>query len=673
MVKENYKTPTVCIPDPVASVTGLSVIWTSGDKLTTFASSYNISKVDKAKHFSKDIRSQIFFLKADLLLFDPLLRKLINESCGIFVSAINLRKFESHDNFQVNHLLKLSRKYRSVLRESIENIQNENCRFESESNTHRFNNCIALLYNLEFIWHLTEVMYIDSISDDVALPHVTQWIRFHFPEAERNARKILQTIRDGGSSIEQNIDFLSEGVENAFSEYWDTITVLVLQGNIDLARILLQLHSQSDSDAYTHADKILRTMPLYGVFGELSLPEFNMQWKLWQSNATRRLLSGIFDQYPQLQFLIQVMSGDTSSCIEKLKIYCTSWYQAMVAVLLYTEPTVKFYELGYHAHRFVQHFGGTGSLNFCDATVLALFELDLHSAVKKFQLASDGGWLATHLTHLLMLCGKLELNQKENGSQDSKERSQHLDVKLILEYGTLLMNHHSLWQVGLCYLDQCPGDGPSHQQVLLSHIAPTSEAKSLKLIQSAVCRGLLDVATSICKIEGIKCLRRKQLGKALEWAFRSQDSAFASHLADQFLQHYVKKGIFDSNDLLDNLGSCMLICDRLTFLGKYCEFRRLYIANKFKEAAVCLSDLIASRIAPKYFWLTLLNDALPLLENNDEVPLFNAQQTANLVFCLNDLVSLTEGNMSSLISPAQSSTFERTIGLIRLADRKSVV
>lgn len=79
-------------------------------------------------------------------------------------------------------------------------------------------------------------------------------------------------------------------------------------------------------------------------------------------------------------------------------------------------------------------------------------------------------------------------------------------------------------------------------------------------------------AMSICKVQGVKCLRRNQLGKALEWAFRSQDSAFASHLADQFLQHYVKKGVFDSIDLLDNLGSCMLICDRLTFLGLYLQY-----------------------------------------------------------------------------------------------------
>lgn len=73
------------------------------------------------------------------------------------------------------------------------------------------------------------------------------------------------------------------------------------------------------------------------------------------------------------------MSGDVSSCMEQLKVYCTSWYQAMVAALLYTEPAVKFYELGYHAHRYVQHYGGTANLNFCDATVLALFEFDLHA------------------------------------------------------------------------------------------------------------------------------------------------------------------------------------------------------------------------------------------------------------------------------------------------------
>ena len=63
----------------------------------------------------------------------------------------------------------------------------------------------------------------------------------------------------------------------------------------------------------------------------------------------------------------------------------------------------------------------------------------------------------------------------------------------MLEYGTLLMCHQSLWQVGLCYLDQCPEEGVARQQVLLGHIAPSSDMKAMKLIEAALCRGLVDV------------------------------------------------------------------------------------------------------------------------------------------------------------------------------------
>ncbi len=102
------------------------------------------------------------------------------------------------------------------------------------------------------------------LVDDVALPHLTHWIRFHFPESERCANKILQNIRNRNTS-ETAVDFLTEGVENTFVEYWDTVIGLVMQGNLEFARILLQLHSQSDAEAFTFADKILRTRPVYSV------------------------------------------------------------------------------------------------------------------------------------------------------------------------------------------------------------------------------------------------------------------------------------------------------------------------------------------------------------------------------------------------------------------------
>lgn len=54
-----------------------------------------------------------------------------------------------------------------MLRECIENIQEDTSRNISDEENQRFSNCIALLYNLEFIWHLTEVLYIDAIPGEI--------------------------------------------------------------------------------------------------------------------------------------------------------------------------------------------------------------------------------------------------------------------------------------------------------------------------------------------------------------------------------------------------------------------------------------------------------------------------------------------------------------------------
>lgn len=62
-------------------------------------------------------------------------------------------------------------------------------------------------------------------------------------------------------------------------------------------------------------------------------------------------------------------------------------------------------------------------------------------------------------------------------------------------------------------------------------------------------------------------MRRGRLGNALCWAVKSQDATFTSFLADKFLENYIKSGKLTSKDLLDNLGSCMLVSDRLIFLG----------------------------------------------------------------------------------------------------------
>lgn len=74
--------------------------------------------------------------------------------------------------------------------------------------------------------------------------------------------------------------------------------------------------------------------------------------------------------------------------------------------------------------------------------------------------------------------------------------------------------------------------------------------------------------SSICKIQGIKCIRQKRLGNALAWAIKAQDGPFATYIADQFLKRYAENGELECREMLENLGAYMLTSDRLTFLGK---------------------------------------------------------------------------------------------------------
>ena len=166
---------------------------------------------------------------------------------------------------------------------------------------------------------------------------------------------------------------------------------------------------------------------------------------------------------------------------------------------------------------------------------------------------------------------------------------------------------------------------------------------------------MVTVVTSTCRVMGSRALRKRRIGTAMAWGLKSQDSQFTTFLADQLLKHYCESGSFSSADLLDNLGSCMVVSERLTFLAKYREFHRLRNQGDFKAASTLLHSLLWSRLAPKYFWVTLLIDAVPFLADGLEVAMemedlgagtgddsappkqhvyFNSEQTYELMHCL---------------------------------------
>ncbi|XP_046427860.1 nuclear pore complex protein Nup85 [Neodiprion fabricii] len=585
----------IAIPDDVCRRAGLAATWIGQNKIGVHA----------YKHInahSKDVPSslapcevKVHCLRQEVILFEPALRKLVNESNGVFLA---IQKIKNSTEDLRPELLKYSKHYRSILRACVENLQDV-VEKSTPDKKPTFENYLTIFYNVECVWHLTEILYVNVVPGDVILPQLLEWVRFHFPSRELMASKILAK-----KSLAADLDNV---------QYWEAAIGCALHGKLDTVRSLLAMHSKADNPAFGTAENAIRTMPVYNVYGGYSVNEFNMRWKHWQFDLSSQIESKTFSTDRNLELLMRLIVGEELVLWEFSK-YTEAWYELLAARLFYSAPCSKQPELARHANHIAEKWRAG---RYLDHVILALMESDLHQVIKEIQHMSDNGWFAAHLINLLYNCGRLDIIDKHQINVTSQ-----LHESLILDYASTLMGHHSLWQCGASYFEHCPAQGLTRLQALLESIPLGSEARVNKIIEVARQKHMTNVVTSVSKIQGMKCIRQGRLGNALAWALKAQDGAFATFIADQFLKNYAKHGELECQDLLENLGSCMLISDRLTFLGlyrKYCEFHQTYGLGEFKDAAALLVSLLVSNLTPKYFWSILLTDAIPLLEAEDAV------------------------------------------------------
>uniref|UniRef100_A0AAZ3NU87 Nuclear pore complex protein Nup85 n=1 Tax=Oncorhynchus tshawytscha TaxID=74940 RepID=A0AAZ3NU87_ONCTS len=384
------------------------------------------------------------------------------------------------------------------------------------------------------------------------------------------------------------------------------------------AREVLASESPAEHQAY------------WDVPGETqTLTEFDVKWRHWREEVDHCLQDQSFASNRHLEDICKILVGDEDVLLEYKELLST-WYHFLVTRLLFSHPTVKPTELHYYAQSSMHMFLDTRSVpEPLDSILLAAFEFDIHQVIKDCSIALNNWWFVGHLTDLLDHCKLLQSHNLHFGS--------NLREFLLLEYASGLFTHHSLWQLAVDYFDHCPEFGRVYLELQIERVPLDTERKALKVIRICEQRQMTEQVRSICKIMAKKALRNNRLGSALSWSIRAKDAAFATLISERFLQDYCAKGTFSDLDLIDNLGPAMLLSDRLTFLGKYREFHRLYGEKRFSDAAKLLLSLMTAKIAPHSFWMTLLTDALPLLEQKEVI--FSADQTHELMFCLEELTS----------------------------------
>lgn len=218
--------------------------WRRGNTFTIYPRSQKISKDQ-----TNTIDNKVLNIRQEILLFTPILRKLVNESNGTYLSLQKAAENSRNGDMQVE-FLKLSRQYRSIVRVCIESLQEATEKETDGLAKNGLMSYITIFYSIECIWHLCEILFIDNIPGDVVLPFLLEWVRFHFPCHEQIAAQMLEACERGSEE---------------HPEYWDTVVGMVVQGRIDVARALLKLHSSSETNEFKLIDNSLRTMPVYSV------------------------------------------------------------------------------------------------------------------------------------------------------------------------------------------------------------------------------------------------------------------------------------------------------------------------------------------------------------------------------------------------------------------------
>lgn len=614
----------------------MGVAWGPGDILVYETCYKSTGVTGTSTPFIHEVRK-------DEDIYSPILRKLFNESHHIFVGLQTIGDDLPSKNKKAQ-FVSISKNYRSVIRACMEELRQVAVFTKDSELAKQYGNQVSILLAIELIWNLCEVLFIDSAPAGSLLLHLLDWVRLHKADVDEKARDVLQSE----SPAEHR-------------DYWDVVVGYVLQGSVDKARPMLVKQANLQPAArsmYKLMDGLLSKMPFFNPAGMQTMTEFEVKWRHWHEEVERCLQDNSFASNKHLEVICKILAGDEDVLLE-LKELLGTWYHYMVTRLLYGHPSVKPIELHFYAQSCLTMFLDSRSVpEPLDSILLAAFEFDIHQVIKDCSIALNNWWFVAHLTDLLDHCKLLQSHNLHFGS--------NLREFLLLEYASGLFTHHSLWQLAVDYFDHCPEFGRVYLELQIERVPLETERKALKVLRICENRQMSEQVRSISKIMAMQAMRNHRLGSALSWSIRAKDAAFATLISEKFLQDYCFRGTFSDLDLIDNLGPAMLLSDRLTFLGKYREFHKLYGEKRFTEAAKLLLSLMTAKIAPRSFWMTLLTDALPLLEQKEVI--FSADQTHELMFCLEELTSSLNTAAPGADKPMQDEEMEVTkVELLRLA------
>ncbi|KAF3817268.1 hypothetical protein GH733_011668, partial [Mirounga leonina] len=307
--------PTVTLIPGVNSKKQMCFDWGPGEMLVC-ETSFN----KKEKSETEPGCPFIYIIRKDIDVYSQILRKLFNESHGIFVG---LQRIEEE-------LTGKSRKAQACMEE----MHQVAIAAKDPASGRQFSSQVSILSAMELIWNLCEILFIEVAPAGPLLLHLLDWVRLHVCEVDSLLADVL-------------------GSENPskHESFWKLVTILVLQGRLDEARQMLSKEadaSPSSAGMCRILGDLMRTMPVLSPGNTQTLTELELKWQHWHEECERHLQDSTFAASPHLESLCKIMLGDEAALLEQKELL-NNWYHFLVTRLLYSHPTVKPIDLHLYA------------------------------------------------------------------------------------------------------------------------------------------------------------------------------------------------------------------------------------------------------------------------------------------------------------------------------------
>jgi len=260
-------------------------------------------------------------------------------------------------------------------------------------------------------------------------------------------------------------------------EFWQTLRTLIVQGLLEQAVELVNLHPQMRAAALPSAARsagaastvetlLMRLEALLEHFprlrdrqllqpspedvnlrpgGGAALQAFNIKWRVWREDVSE-LLRSAPPSDPEAKQVIQtarLLAGEEDAIANATG---GAWHATLLARLLLSEPT----RLRWDIHELLPSAEG---LPLEEKAMLAILADNPYAARDAIRAAHGDGWLVTHLWDILWRARIVELGTfTADSTLDSRQFS-------ILQYAKALGEREPLWQLAVEYASDVQFNG----------------------------------------------------------------------------------------------------------------------------------------------------------------------------------------------------------------------